>query len=40
MMTKNWEKYREVILDLYMRQGKTLSDTMALMEEHHGFKAS
>lgn len=39
-MTKDWDRLKEVILDLYKQQGKTLDETRRFMEENHGFKAS
>ncbi|KAH8176824.1 clr5 domain-containing protein [Sarocladium implicatum] len=39
-MVKNWEDYKDVIIDLYSRQGLKLRDVMRIMEDRHGFKAS
>ena len=39
-MTKEWEKYRETIIDLYERQNLTLTEVQKRMETEHNFKAS
>lgn len=39
-MTKDWERNRDRILDYYKTQGKTLAETMQIMAEGHGFRAS
>lgn len=39
-MTKEWEKWRPTIVALYKGEGKTLAQTMKVMDEKHDFKAS
>jgi DNA-binding CsgD family transcriptional regulator len=37
-MTFDWEKHRGEICVLYLRQGKTMKQIAAIMEEKYGFK--
>ncbi|KAF3761503.1 hypothetical protein M406DRAFT_353130 [Cryphonectria parasitica EP155] len=39
-MTKDWDRYKTIILALYKDQAKTLDQSRAILEELHGFKAS
>ncbi|KXX83476.1 hypothetical protein MMYC01_200018 [Madurella mycetomatis] len=39
-MTKQWEKYREVIIAEYKGQNKPLHEVQRIMRERYGFKAS
>ncbi|CAN8098462.1 unnamed protein product [Discula destructiva] len=39
-MTKDWQKYKAFIENLYMVQGKTLEETKKIMKADHGFAAS
>lgn len=39
-MTKDWERVKGTILNLYQTQGKTVAETRKAVEEIHGFKAS
>ena len=39
-MTKNWEKYRAQIFELYKAQNLPLHQVRDIMEREHGFKAS
>lgn len=39
-LTKSdWEAQREIIIDLFCRQGKKLENVVKFMEENHRFKA-
>lgn len=37
---RDWAERRSVILELYIRQGKTLEDVVAIMEEKYSFFAT
>lgn len=37
---KDWAERRSIILELYIRQGKTLEDVVAIMEEKYSFFAT
>ncbi|KAK4190924.1 Clr5 domain-containing protein [Podospora australis] len=39
-MTKDWEAYKQVILEEYKTQNRPLHEVRALMEEKYNFKAS
>lgn len=36
----DWDKYRDIIEDLYFRRGDKLKNVVKLMEEQHNFHAS
>lgn len=40
MMTKPWLEYREVIVKLYINDGRTLADVRGIMKDTYGFEAS
>lgn len=35
-----WRKYRQVIEDLYVQQGKTLGNVVNIMKQEHDFHAT
>ncbi|KAL2187522.1 hypothetical protein L209DRAFT_764411 [Thermothelomyces heterothallicus CBS 203.75] len=39
-MTKQWDKYREIIIAEYRDQNKPLHEVRRFMMEKHGFRAS
>lgn len=39
-MTKPWKDYRDVIVSLYIQEGRTLQEVMSIMHQKHGFQAS
>lgn len=38
--SNDWERYREIIQDLYMKRNMSLAQVKTEMEEHHKFKAT
>jgi hypothetical protein len=39
-MTKQWEKYREIIIAEYKGQNKPLHEVQRVMKQRYGFRAS
>jgi hypothetical protein len=39
-MTKQWEKYRAIIIDEYKGQNQPLHKVQQVMEQRYGFRAS
>jgi hypothetical protein len=39
-MTKQWEKYRDIIIAEYKSQNKPLHEVQRVMKERYGFRAS
>ncbi|KAH7175792.1 Clr5 domain-containing protein [Dactylonectria macrodidyma] len=40
MMAKPWDEHRQVIVRLYIKEGRTLHDVRTIMKAKHGFEAS
>lgn len=38
-MTKQWDKYKDIILELYVTQKKPLNEVMDIMKTYHQFDA-
>lgn len=36
---KEWETHKEVIIDLYLEQGKKLADVIKILAKDHSFHA-